>query len=412
MSASSANKKLSAKSILAKGLAANGANALKLVDSAPFSVEELDFSDDEVFYKGSHSLHSIVPFASRSKAEYARFFIERYSGVGDKILDPFVGSGTTVLEACLRARNVVAVDTSEIALNITRAKLQPADIAQVTLALQLLNVRRPVNPKFYETYFEPFYDIRTFCELLNLKTFVNDNQDRVRNFIHSLALSLLHGHSSGHFSGYSFPQIAPSPKDQLALNIKRHQYPDYRPIVPRLIRRAAVVLRDGVPSILERTACRSEIVKSDARDLSFIKTAGIDFIYTAPPIPQDLIKAEASERGLWLRNWFSDVENEQKLDFSFAEEGRWKNFMNETLLELARVTRSGGRLVFEIKQQETENDYAEAIVDLVNSDFRNFWNAESLYVVRDQHETLKHALKARTKSRRQGVVRFVVLRRR
>lgn len=376
---------------------------LRLVQSAPLSKEELVFDNA---FKGGHSLHSLVPYQSRSKPEFARFFINKYTDAGDTVLDSFSGSGTTAFEACLGQRKAIATDIDPLANLITEAKVKPADIAQVTLALQMLNLRKPVDTAHFETHFEPFYDIRTFLELLNLKSHIHESPNRINSFLHALVLGLLHGHSSGHFSVYSYPQLAPSPKKQQELNIKRHQYPDYRAVVPRLIKRAATVLRDGIPSVLERMQSESVIREADARDLGFISSSSIDFQYVAPPMPE----SDYNSSGLWLRNWFSNFEN-QSAKYNSLALPSWLVFMNESLMESARVAKSGSRIVLELSEENSDALVSESLMQMVDDDLASFWNSETIYTYSEKHEALKHAMKARVKSRRQGCVKFLVLRR-
>lgn len=376
---------------------------LKLVESAPLSKEEL-YLDEAT--KGGHSLHSLVPYLNRSRPEFARFFIKKYTEAGDTVLDSFSGSGTTAFEACLSSRKAIATDIDPLASLITAAKIKPADIAQVTLALQMLNLSKPVDTAHFETHFEPFYDIRTFLELLNLKSHIHTNPNRINEFLHALVLSLLHGHSSGHFSVYSYPQHAPSPKKQQELNIKRRQYPDYRSVVPRLIKRAATVLRDGIPSVLERMQSESIVREGDARDLGFVSSSSIDFQYTAPPMPE----SDYNSSGLWLRNWFSNSEN-KNFKYNSLALPNWLVFMNESLMESARVAKPGSRIVLELNEETSESIVSESLVEMVDNDLSAFWNSETVYTHFEKHEALKHAMKARVKSRRQGCVKFLVLRR-
>lgn len=51
-----------------------------------------------------------------------RNLILRYSGEGDRILDCFVGGGTTLVEAKLLSRNCIGVDVNEQALDRCRKK--------------------------------------------------------------------------------------------------------------------------------------------------------------------------------------------------------------------------------------------------------------------------------------------------
>jgi len=53
-----------------------------------------------------------------------RAIIETYSKTGDLVLDPFVGGGTTLMEAWALGRHATGYDVSEIAIEMTRARLR------------------------------------------------------------------------------------------------------------------------------------------------------------------------------------------------------------------------------------------------------------------------------------------------
>lgn len=52
-----------------------------------------------------------------------RNIIKRYSKVGDMVLDPFVGGGTTLIEAKLLNRNAIGIDINPEAIKITKQNL-------------------------------------------------------------------------------------------------------------------------------------------------------------------------------------------------------------------------------------------------------------------------------------------------
>lgn len=52
-----------------------------------------------------------------------RAVIETYTSLGDTVLDPFVGGGTTLLEAFTLGRHGIGFDVSDLALEMTRSRL-------------------------------------------------------------------------------------------------------------------------------------------------------------------------------------------------------------------------------------------------------------------------------------------------
>jgi DNA modification methylase len=79
---------------------------------------DLDFRGAETGY-ASHRFHS---FAAKFPPQLPRLFIQNLTEVGDTVLDPMAGSGTTVVEAALLGRRGVGVDLDPLAVQIGRAK--------------------------------------------------------------------------------------------------------------------------------------------------------------------------------------------------------------------------------------------------------------------------------------------------
>lgn len=79
-------------------------------------------------------------------------YIEHYSKKGEIVLDPFVGSGVTAIEALKRGRKAIAIDLDPISTFITKMTLVPVDLKKVNKAYDEIkgNVRRKIN-QLYET---------------------------------------------------------------------------------------------------------------------------------------------------------------------------------------------------------------------------------------------------------------------
>ena len=386
---------------------------LKVVERPPFyRREEQLFSPDDT--GKSHSLHYAVSFPDRMVPELANTLISRFSVRGEYVLDPFCGTGTVGLESALLGRIPVMSDVNVLALRIAQACLFPADISEITLRLQLIPLNRPVDSRMHNEYFEPFYDIRTFCELVNLQKGIRDSYDRVMQFIEVICMSLLHGHSSGYFSAYTFPQVSLLPEDQKKLNSKRRQVPDYRAILPRILRRSASLLRDGIPSVLTKSAEQGGVNKADSRDLFYLNSGMIDAIVTSPPVPG----ARDFASDMWLKLWFTGSAGKSMYDETALLEAdltTWRDFMNASLLEFARVTKTGGRAVLEFPDFSRGNTTVyleEEVRTIVEENLARYWDVEGIIVSKNTGEVLSESLKARPDSKRARSNRVLILRRR
>lgn len=86
--------------------------------------QDLDFHNEQSRY-ASHSFHS---FPAKFPPQLPRKFISKLTKEGDVVLDPMMGSGTTILEAYLLNRQAVGFDIDPLALLLTRVKVRPLDI--------------------------------------------------------------------------------------------------------------------------------------------------------------------------------------------------------------------------------------------------------------------------------------------
>ncbi|MBI4317352.1 MAG: MerR family DNA-binding transcriptional regulator [Chloroflexi bacterium] len=66
--------------------------------------------------------HGLHPYPAKFIPQIPNALIQELSSVGDTVLDPFCGSGTTLVEALLLKRQAVGIDANPIACLISRAK--------------------------------------------------------------------------------------------------------------------------------------------------------------------------------------------------------------------------------------------------------------------------------------------------
>src|SRR5690242_14437356 len=79
----------------------------------------------------AHSLHE-VSYRACFKPQLPRFFIERLTSPGDVVYDPFMGRGTTPLEAALLGRVPFGCDINPLSQVLTRPRFNPPTLDQVS----------------------------------------------------------------------------------------------------------------------------------------------------------------------------------------------------------------------------------------------------------------------------------------
>ena len=78
----------------------------------------------------SGSTHNFYRYPARFSPQFAATAIECFSSPGDLVLDPYMGGGTTVVEALLSGRHVVGNDLNSLATFVTRAKVTPLNFKE------------------------------------------------------------------------------------------------------------------------------------------------------------------------------------------------------------------------------------------------------------------------------------------
>lgn len=66
--------------------------------------------------------HTFYKYPARFSPEFARAAIDMFTQPGDVVLDPFMGSGTTLVEAFITGRHAIGTDISSLAHFLTRVK--------------------------------------------------------------------------------------------------------------------------------------------------------------------------------------------------------------------------------------------------------------------------------------------------
>jgi DNA modification methylase len=83
--------------------------------------DDLDFHDKYSLY-AAHNFHS---FPAKFPPQLPAKFIRGLTNPGDTVLDPMMGSGTTILEGYFNQRKVIGFDIDPLALMISKVKVTP-----------------------------------------------------------------------------------------------------------------------------------------------------------------------------------------------------------------------------------------------------------------------------------------------
>ena len=78
--------------------------------------------------------HDFYKYPARFSPSFVRFILDSLTEPGDCVLDPFMGGGTTIVEAAVSGRRAIGSDLNQLARFVTKVKTTPLsqhDIAEV-----------------------------------------------------------------------------------------------------------------------------------------------------------------------------------------------------------------------------------------------------------------------------------------
>jgi hypothetical protein len=297
----------------------------------------------------AHSLHEIS-YRACFKPQLPRFFIERLTQPTDVVYDPFMGRGTTLLEAALLGRVPFGCDINPLSTVLTLPRLDPPRLEEVKARLQEIDFDAGSR---CSKELLVFYHPKTLQEIAALRKYLLKRErekslDRVDAWIRLMAINRLTGHSPGFFSVYTLPpNQAVSVKSQQKINAQRKQSPLRRHVPELILKKSRALLIDCDPftrKTLAAVASHASLLIGDAAGTPAIRDESIALAVTSPPF-LDVVDYATDN---WLRCWFLGIDPEsiqltvpRKLD-------DWKESMTKVFHELHRVLKPGGHVAFEV----------------------------------------------------------------
>lgn len=299
--------------------------------------------------RAAHSLHE-VSYRACFKPQLPRFFVERLTRPGDTVYDPFMGRGTTLLEAALLARVAVGCDINPLSKVLVEPRLRPPSIDAVRERLSTVDWTANVElPEELLTFYHP----GTLREICALKAYLaqrleNGPLDAVDGWIRMVAVNRLTGHSPGFFSVYTLPpNQAVSIVAQQKINSDRNQVPPRRSVAKLILAKSRSLLTDSEDQtrrVLTSVADRHRLLTEPAATTPEIESSSVDLVVTSPPFLNVVDYAGDN----WLRCWFCGIDpTEVKLTVPKKIQD-WREAMTAVFSELARVLRPGGHVAFEV----------------------------------------------------------------
>lgn len=297
----------------------------------------------------ANSLHEIS-YRACFKPQLPRFFIQRLTQPGDVVYDPFMGRGTTLVEAALLGRVPFGNDVNPLSVTLTRPRLSPPSLADITARLKEIDFTS-AGEQLKELLV--FYHPQTLVEISALRKYLLERRatnqlDNVDEWIGMVALNRLTGHSPGFFSVYTMPpNQAVSIKSQRKINLRRKQKPARRDVPKLILAKSRKLLKDvdaALRRAIKKVAPKARFSTAMADAAITLPKASVSLVVTSPPF-LDIVDYASDN---WLRCWFLGIDS-QSVNITVPKKiAVWQAIMTNVLRDLHRVLKPGGHVAFEV----------------------------------------------------------------
>jgi DNA modification methylase len=248
-------------------------------------------------------IHSFHRYFGKLIPAIPAFAIQEFTRPGDVVLDPFCGSGTTLVEAKLNGRNSIGVELNPLARLIAQVKTTTYDITQLKSdvenicrrAEQLLGLGC-LDPLPYCVNMDHWFQPHIQHQLSSLRAAIHESTSAAgQDFFLAVFSSIIRNVSNADprhiFPGYS--------KRLRSLDVEGAQRPQPLEIFPGAARKRIAALSSyrDIPETFSR------VIAGDACRLSEYHTGTVDLIVTNPPYISSIryletIKLEMSWLGM------------------------------------------------------------------------------------------------------------------
>jgi len=255
-------------------------------------------------YERTKHVHRLHPYLGKFIPQLVEVFLNHHFKKGDWILDPFLGSGTTLIEANLLGMNSVGVEVSLFNCLITDIKTKKYDIQQLEEeAKDILNKTKTFSNslaggKAQPTYLkDEFKKYKTNSEYLN--TWLSDRalqeilfyRDQIKNYQNQDILKIVLSRATRSARLITHYDLArpkkPIREKYYCIKHRRTCYP-----VDEAMKFINRYSWDTIRRIKEfdkmRTAAKIKVIQADSREVDFKKVKDykggrFDGIFTSPP---------------------------------------------------------------------------------------------------------------------------------
>ena len=126
-------------------------------------------------------VHRLHPYHGKFIPQLVEVLLDRYLGRGEHVLDPFAGSGTTLVQALESGLDATGVDIAAFNCLLMRVKTAPYDLAELGEELQEISTRVESlsrRPTRRSAYLRAWYAPQAAAELLGFRRLIPEYRHR------------------------------------------------------------------------------------------------------------------------------------------------------------------------------------------------------------------------------------------
>ena len=240
-------------------------------------IKEFNFNAGDTTYL-THSLH---PYPAKFPPQLPKMILQHFSKAGETVLDPFCGSGTTLVEARLQKMNVIGVDVNALSCLLSKVKATPLTQEEIKKIHQFVNqLNTHLNkwksgdrPKITIKEIEGlrhWFQLNVATEITFILEQIHNLKDvAIKDFL-KIVLSSIIVRVSNQDSDTRYAAINKNILDYYTIELFIERVNEY-------------LCRIAEFSQLVNGSSYLSVYNADSRDLSFIISNTIDIIITSPP---------------------------------------------------------------------------------------------------------------------------------
>lgn len=294
-----------------------------------------------------------------------------------KILDPFVGSGTTLIEAKLKGFNSIGFDVNPVMTFVANAKLNwNIDTHDLENAIsKLINLFKNASEERFKQEFNkssltnmPRKELNQWLSpvkqrqvgfMLNAASKLKINNELKNLLIFIISTSALNSSYVAFCPGTTFYPFR-----------KKNDF------IEEFIKLSKWIIEDlSNPTVLENKNVQSEIYEISSKDPNFVKDYSnkIDLILTSPPYPNDLEYTRQTRLELYMLGFVKNMNDVKNLKKKMVKGSTKLIFKEDKILENIKDINSIRIISSQVKENLKDKDWGFDYPKMIEQYFSDMW---------------------------------------